>query len=607
MSRFDVAKIIARTYLCANGGSWAFSQTIQNVQSQILVGTIFARGLKYVRRSGKGTAANLLMIWLLLTPFPLTATMLKRDLNRVYRCWNLLFERDRFGNEEAKADVDKHEIQNSNETIPGDIDFDVVTDQCEPFLTTDHGNDLVRFTSLEFEDLAREYNEPREELEVAVAVVFACLNFLDGAEVVDQGCQVTEEALMEVLRDHPFICQAAHLPIYLGRLGNQEFHGLTELEERVAALVNSPKALLLLQAFFFLRQDRSDEIRGTSWDEFVSIINSMTNLHVAALWGQSKLVEILLQQEGQSATSTNCRGSTPLHEAAKSGVASVIAALLAADPGVAHILDNQGKTPLFYACDGNFRDAVVMLFEAQCTAASPEGRSDTNNGTGLNYALSKYCRAKCNFVEDVDEAHVLGVTLVRTIEDGLYGVARNLLRNGADPNMVIEGTSALYSAVEQNNDNLAELLIAKGAHPMVKVSEEKEPILHVAVMSRMVLTVHKLVGSRKLDINCKNSKGRTALFAALESGDEDWAIFVMGLLLKFGLAIDTQDNDGNHVMHVAAEKGYTELYSELMLASRTFEEPKNNAGKTPFDVAKDWNQEELLNFIRPTYRLSRAS
>ncbi|TRX88927.1 hypothetical protein FHL15_010155 [Xylaria flabelliformis] len=583
---FDVAKVIARQFSPRQPETVSYTSDIMRMRDVVRNGDIMSYGFQTTVSSDKEKATDLLISWILVSPVPLTSASLREVFSNVYRHWK---------------DSTKREVPHQDQKYPY---IDTILERCEPFVAVDPGNDCVYFTSANVKTIAAQTISNTIQRQLAVAVVRTSLNYLDCAEDFTKGCCETEEELTELLRKHPFLHQSAYLGNYLALIRDEDFQGNEDIHEKIERLINSQKRLLIMQVFYYTRDEYGEE-KSPSWDKFIRSINLMSILDVAALWGQLKLVEKFLKEDEQFATRTNGNASQPLHEAAKSGVVEVVKALLRANPSMAHAVDDMGRTPLFYAWRGGHGEAVIVLFQARCANQTLQELGDIE-GKDIDLALQQYCLAKSGFVDGDDETRCMGVAMVRAIKDNFDVIAELLIKKGAKVNEVDDGTTALYTAVQQGKDNLVDVLILAGANPKVGVPDGKEPVLHAAVRKRLGWPTLRLLlsHSQNLDINCKDSRGRTALFSAMEVEDQHWVMETMDLLLWYGLNVDLLDHDDNHIMHIAAEKGYTEVFSEITFRSRLAEEPKNKAGKTPFDIAQEFKYEEIMTFIRPTYRLT---
>ncbi|KAI0183807.1 hypothetical protein EV127DRAFT_486738 [Xylaria flabelliformis] len=587
---FDVAKVIARQLNPRLGHSpkrVSYDSDIVRLRGIVRNGDIMSYGFQTTISSDKEKATDILMSWILVSLVPLTHALLKVEFSNVYRNWRYPTGR---------------EVHCQDHNYPH-LDIDTILERCEPFIAVDPGNDCVYFTSANVKKIAAQTISNTIQRQLAVAVVRTFLEYLDCEDFM-QGCCETEEEVAKLLRKHPFLHQSACLGNYLTLIRDEDFQGNEDIHEKIERLLNSQRRFLIMQVFHYTRDEYGEE-KSPPWDKFVRSINLMSRLHVAARWGQLKLVEKFLKEDEQFATWTNGNASQPLHEAAKSGVVEVIKALLCANPGMARAVDDMGRTPLFYAWRGDHGEAVVVLFQAQCANQTFEELGDIE-GKDMGLALQKYCLAKSGLAVGADETRYMGVTMARAIRDDFDVIAELLISKGASPNEVDGNTTALYTAVQQGKDNMVSMLVLEGADATIGVPDGKEPVLHAAVRKRLGWATLSLLlrYSQNLDINCKDSRGRTALFSAMEVEDEHWVMKILDFLLWYGLDINLLDHDDNHIMHIVAERGYTDVFSEITFRSRLVEEPRNKAGRTPFDIARELEHEEIMTFIRPTYRLT---
>ena len=134
--------------------------------------------------------------------------------------------------------------------------------------------------------------------------------------------------------------------------------------------------------------------------------NHFTALHLAALHGQRRVVQLLLRERAE-VDSPNAQGMTPLHVSSKNGHAQAVCALLAsgasvnqkdqkgrtalhhccATPGGADVAgalmevkaevnlrDNEGNTPLHLACATGTLSTVVSLLKYKVHDSAPKPR-----------------------------------------------------------------------------------------------------------------------------------------------------------------------------------------------------------------------------------------
>ena len=145
-------------------------------------------------------------------------------------------------------------------------------------------------------------------------------------------------------------------------------------------------------------------------------------------------------------------------------------------------------------------------------------------------------------------------------------IVQMLIEKGADANMTYEvesedGTifpiSPLIEALEMENSDIVLFLIVQGcANLNVKNSKGASP-LHISVYNSMEDIVEKLLES-DVSINAKDDKGATPLIIAAQEGDSK----ILKTLLQKNAQIDEQDLSGSTALMVAVKRYLFEDESE---------------------------------------------
>ena len=163
-----------------------------------------------------------------------------------------------------------------------------------------------------------------------------------------------------------------------------------------------------------------------------------TPLHVAAEYGYSEIVEVLLEH-GATPNIRDKDGRTPLHYAAMFGNSKVVEVLLehGADP---NIRNKYGSTPLHYAAAFDYPKIVELL---------PKDLSD--------YDVTP---------------------LQGAVEFSYPEVVKLLLEHGANPNIqdYKYGWTPLHDAVNRCHDGVVRVLLGHGADPTIRDNEGRTPL-----------------------------------------------------------------------------------------------------------------------------------
>lgn len=214
----------------------------------------------------------------------------------------------------------------------------------------------------------------------------------------------------------------------------------------------------------------------------------------------------------------NGEGDTALHLAAAGGHTGAIAALLKAGCDIEQ-KNNTGVTPLGAAVIHNENEALKSLIAAGADLNAENG----NWGTPL-------CIATCRY-------NIAGLNI--------------LLEAKADPNK----GQPLARAIENNNYEMAEVLVKAGADTQVKMRSRWRAIHYAAQHGAEGLM--KALLEQDGDINVQNGSGSTPLHLAISQGQAD----IVKMLLDKGARIDIEDEYGKTAYRTATERGNNQITS----------------------------------------------
>ncbi|KAI0390287.1 hypothetical protein F5Y17DRAFT_445451 [Xylariaceae sp. FL0594] len=215
----------------------------------------------------------------------------------------------------------------------------------------------------------------------------------------------------------------------------------------------------------------------------------------------------------------------------------------------------------------NDKEKFVELFEAEC-AHWPLRQLETR----LANFITEYCLAKSGLPAGSSETRCRDVALVRVVRQG--------------------------------NDKIASLLISQGADPTVHVPGETDSVLHIVARNRLESSFKLLIvndGQGSVDVHAQDSKQRTAIFSAMEAGDDSWAMKVLSELKQKGADMAHRDVDKNNILHIIAEKNYIKSFRYLQQQTRSrlaAAQDRNGNGLTPSEVAHKHGHKELAALIR---------
>ncbi|KAI1122164.1 hypothetical protein F5Y10DRAFT_254626 [Nemania abortiva] len=173
---------------------------------------------------------------------------------------------------------------------PSDPDHDFeaekienVVKNCEPFVTIDRGNQLVRLNMAinNRSDILESW--PGEAPKVYLAIVKSSLELISQLNP-PTGATEAESELVDLLRDHPELEHAATWPNYVQRLvqlGGAEYDSAKEAAAKF--LENEEDLLFAFQVFLYAKEEHRHH--GTTWDVLNLKTKTMSKPEIMSQWG----------------------------------------------------------------------------------------------------------------------------------------------------------------------------------------------------------------------------------------------------------------------------------------------------------------------------------
>ena len=338
--------------------------------------------------------------------------------------------------------------------------------------------------------------------------------------------------------------------------------------------------------------------------------SSAIRLHLAAYFGLSEAIKVLLQSEmprkdfcgltplmlaaanghkesvtllltcvdqwsgsdeetkiGMGINSKNIKGRTAISMAAENGHEEIVQQLLQHGADI-YILDVYGQSPVMWAKANGHTSIVEFL----ATNEDEESEEDVLNPiNGLSHAAMNG--------DDV--------------------VVRNFLKetnpNGHGP----DGRSPLFCALQNGHYSIMAMLLEHGASV-----DEKDHIgrtLLSLVAEHGVFVAAKTLIKHNADINSKDHAGRTPLSRAAEHGNAS----VVKLLVEHKAIIDSRDHAGRTPLSWAAERGSSVLASggqglravEMLLDSGANMNSEDAKGQSPLLYAAWTGTEAIMKLL----------
>ena len=240
-------------------------------------------------------------------------------------------------------------------------------------------------------------------------------------------------------------------------------------------------------------------------------------------------------------------GESPLTLAAQEGHEAVVQSLVVSGADV-NKLDNNGRGPLHIAVQLNDEETVEILLRAN---ANPN-KYDSSNSMPLHLASEG---GNCNIVRRLLKAgsavneNQRGISpLVYAIIHGNAECAEELLRHGADPNVLDSRGNTLLHVTIRNKDALCtRLLLEYKASPHLP-SHDNTSLLCLACLTGCPETVRLLVDLAGWDITVFRDEEPPPIIAATVVGNAD----CVDIMLSVGTSPDTPDKRGHTALQIAS-------------------------------------------------------
>lgn len=240
-------------------------------------------------------------------------------------------------------------------------------------------------------------------------------------------------------------------------------------------------------------------------------------------------------------------GYSPIHLAVEHGDESILELLEDNGADVSAVVEPSGMTAMHLAVMHENNSAVLFLCEY-----SDLLKSKTNEGKAV---------------------------LHLAVENAWYDLIEVLLWTGANVNdQTSDGESPLFIAVEMGDEDIVELLLGYSADVDIKNLQDQSP-LHVA--AEFSLDIVRILLNEGAYVNEPDTYGETALFIAVEAGDEE----IVQALLECRADPNVKNLKNQSPLHVAAK--FSVRIVRMLLQAGAFVDELNNEDKTPLRIAVD--------------------
>ena len=284
---------------------------------------------------------------------------------------------------------------------------------------------------------------------------------------------------------------------------------------------------------------------------FISQANANPLVDAADKGDVKKIKEVLTQ--GIDINSTNHAGYTALHRASYHGYFKAVKYLLEAGANVnAKTVD--GYTPLDNATSTNHIQIVKLLISKGASFESIRRNKqqpiDIAERKGYTEIVKELLKMKGMYLEDRRQN---GTPLFWAAENNHLDIVLFLLDNGVSVNKTSFGITPLEIAARKGNSEIVNILKKKAG----------ESLFLNAAEGGILQLLKELLLSQKININCVNNYGSTALHNASRTNQ----VKIVKFLLSHGANVSLKDKGGATPLFWAETKGNKEIISLLKKAA----------------------------------------
>lgn len=178
-------------------------------------------------------------------------------------------------------------------------------------------------------------------------------------------------------------------------------------------------------------------------------------------------------------------------------------------------------------------------------------------------------------------------------------IAKLLIKHGAKlDNRINNGSTALFSAVEQKNIKLAKILLKAGADIELRNRRYKRTPLHKAAFDGSAEMVRLLL-KYGADVNVRDTILATPLGLAIYNPGKQSRIDIVTILLADKKTdLNLADRDNQTPLFWAAREGKPELV-RLLLSAGADKTIKDKSGRTPLDITRNKDVRKMLSEKTP--------
>lgn len=283
-----------------------------------------------------------------------------------------------------------------------------------------------------------------------------------------------------------------------------------------------------------------------------------TPIFIAAQKGYTAIAKLLLEKNAYFKSCTS-NGWSPVTIACKYGNVGILELFI--EFGLDINERHDGDTPLFVSVSYGQENIVHLLIEKKVKTGDEDA--------GFEFPLLIAC------------------------DKGYFGIAKRLIKYGADINKCFDNLSPLHAATNKRNEGIVKLLLENGAKVDTENTDGDIP-LHGAVTNGDY-GITKMLINYSSDVNklCRLVDDNRPIHMAIKAKSYK----ITKLLIKKGADVNIENEQGKTPVYIATEMSYIEILGLLIEKGACVNTPDCVELQSPLHVAASLNNERMVRML----------
>ena len=339
-----------------------------------------------------------------------------------------------------------------------------------------------------------------------------------------------------------------------------------------------------------------------------------TPLHKACSFGHSNIVRMLISEFKAESTLRDHNNDTAVSKAARGGNVETVQALITELGCSPKVTGYDGTSLLHEACwSGSIKLAEMLIsdFRLDVLSANDSGNTPLHMACwGGHEELARLLISKYNSPVDIvniDKQTPLHIAC----SHGHLDVSQVLVSES-----MVDGDKRFYNSLDEDNNTPLDLLIKRGGAKAIHVlsteyglkphvrGAESKPLLHQLAAGGFNTIIQKLLSNFNYDPACPDEDGNTILHIAAQHGQHEIAKFVI-INHSNQFPIDHRNCRGLTALHYACMHGHARIIKLVANKALRNEDRKSliidECGNTLLHIAAQHGQYEVAKLLIAKY------